>query len=232
MEKRSQEILLTLIREHIKTAQPVGSEVLVSKYKLGVSSATIRNELAALEKDGFIAQPHTSAGRIPTALGYSVWLANLKPKKISTEELHDFEKLFNDVSEDGCKIIAKNVAQLAHASVFWAFNRRNYYHTGISNLLTQPEFVGSNLIYDISAVVDRMEDVIAEHFDCFNEGVEVLLGDDNPFSNICGAVVLKYRHGVVSGVVGLLAPLRQDYEKNISIMNLLASKLNKHEQTS
>lgn len=233
MEKRSQEILLTLIREHIKTAQPVGSEILVSKYKLPVSSATIRNELVALEKDGYIVQPHTSAGRIPTKLGYSVWVANLKPKKVSPEDLEVFEKLFADSSEDGSKLIAKNVAHLAHASVFWAFNRRNFYHTGISNLLTQPEFVGSNLIYDISAVVDRMEDVIAEHFDCFNEGVEVLLGDDNPFSNICGAVVLKFRRGITFGVVGLLAPLRQDYEKNVAIMNLLASKLNtSHEQAS
>lgn len=225
MEKRTADILLAVIREHIKTAQPVGSEVLQTKYKFGVSSATIRNELAVLEREGFIAQPHTSAGRIPTVKGYGAWISGLKPKKLSQKDLDDLESFFADQTEDGLKLLAKELARLANTAVFWAFHRRHFYHTGLSNFLTQPEFVGSNLIYDISAVVDRMEDVIHENFDHWHDGVEILIGDSNPFSNICSAIVLKYRTGTNVSIVGLLGPLRQDYERNAALMNLLESKL-------
>ena len=64
MNKRKELILKTIIKEHIKTAQPVGSEGLVDKYDLDISSATVRSEMAELEEAGFIVQPHTSAGRI------------------------------------------------------------------------------------------------------------------------------------------------------------------------
>ena len=75
MEKRREKILYTIVKEHIATGSPVGSEILVSKYKLGVSSATVRNEMAELEDNGFIIQPHTSAGRIPTEKAMpTIWI--------------------------------------------------------------------------------------------------------------------------------------------------------------
>lgn len=225
MEQRTEEILLAVIKEHIKTAQPVGSEVLQTKYKIGVSSATIRNELSCLERDGYLVQPHTSAGRIPTTKGYQVWIATLKSKKLSQKDTDDLSGYFSDQSEDGLKLLAKEMARLANTAVFWAFNRRHFYHTGLSNFLTQPEFVGSSLIYDISAVVDRMEDVIWENFDHWNEGVEILIGENNPFSAVCGSIILKYRNGTNISVVGLLAPLRQDYERNSALLNFLENKL-------
>ncbi len=225
MEKRTEEILLAVIKEHIKTAQPVGSEVLQTKYKIGVSSATIRNELAELEREGFIAQPHTSAGRIPTAKGYGTWINSLKQKKLSQKDADELDGFFADKSEDGLKLLAKELARMANTAVFWAFHRRHFYHTGLSNFLTQPEFVGTNLIYDISAVVDRMEDVIWENFDHWNDGVKILIGESNPFSNVCGATILKYRSGSNVSIVGFLAPLRQDYERNSAIINFLESKL-------
>jgi transcriptional regulator of heat shock response len=224
MEKRSQEILKAVIREHIKSAQPVGSEAIVSKYKLGVSSATVRNELAALEEEGFLVQPHTSAGRIPTAKGYLVWVDEVILIK-NHKAFPDLGELLVDKTEDGFKLLAKELSKLSNASVFWAPHRRSFYHTALSNLLTQPEFVGSNLIYDISGVVDRMEDVIRDNYDQWREGVEVVIGEANPFSSICGAIVLKYRFGGFFGVIGLLAPLRQDYEKNIALMKYLENKL-------
>lgn len=223
MEKRSENILIAVIKEHIKTAQPVGSELLFNKYNFGVSSATIRNELSLLEHEGYIVQPHTSAGRIPTAKGYQVWINQIKDKKSHLSvPLDDF---VNDMSEDGLKVLAKELARVTNASVFWAFHRRNFYHTGLSNLLTQPEFVGSNLIYDISAVVDRMEDIIMENFDYFADGTEIMIGEANPFSPHCGCVLLKYHQGSNIGIMGLLAPLRQDYERNLAFIKYLENKV-------
>ena len=79
---RRLEILRAIVDEYVATHEPVGSKVLSEKHNLGVSPATIRNEMAVLEEEGLITQPHTSAGRIPTDLGYRAFvdqLATVKP---------------------------------------------------------------------------------------------------------------------------------------------------------
>ena len=70
METRKAEILRAIVEEYVETAQPVGSSTVARSRRLGVSSATIRNDMTVLEREGYLAQPHTSAGRIPTDLGY------------------------------------------------------------------------------------------------------------------------------------------------------------------
>ena len=70
LDDRKAEILRAIVEEYVETAQPVGSQTVARSSHLGVSSATVRNDMTVLERDGFIAQPHTSAGRIPTDLGY------------------------------------------------------------------------------------------------------------------------------------------------------------------
>jgi heat-inducible transcriptional repressor len=70
LTERQKSILMLVIRDYIETAQPVGSNALVKRYHLDLSSATVRNELAALDEVGYLRQPHTSAGRVPTEEGY------------------------------------------------------------------------------------------------------------------------------------------------------------------
>ncbi len=77
LTERRQKLLQYIVDEYVQTAQPVGSNMLVEKYKLPVSSATIRNEMAALEEEGYVVQPHTSAGRIPTDAGYRYYVEAL-----------------------------------------------------------------------------------------------------------------------------------------------------------
>src|SRR5437762_11015678 len=81
---RSKRVLAALIREYIATGEPVASALLVTAAGLGVSSATVRNILARLEDDGYVQQPHTSAGRIPTDRGYRVYVDMLLEGKRST----------------------------------------------------------------------------------------------------------------------------------------------------
>ena len=80
LSERKEAILRALVRHHIRTGEAVGSEAIVQASGLGVSSATIRNELAALEEMGFLAQPHASAGRMPTDLAYRYYV-NLLPAR-------------------------------------------------------------------------------------------------------------------------------------------------------
>jgi heat-inducible transcriptional repressor len=77
LTERQEKILDFIVREHIETASPVGSRAVVEKEDMGVSSATVRNEMAHLEKQGYVAQPHTSAGRVPTAKGYRYFVGYL-----------------------------------------------------------------------------------------------------------------------------------------------------------
>lgn len=82
LEERKLEVLRAIIEDYIATEEPVGSKALAERHHLGVSPATIRNDMALLEEEGYIAQPHTSAGRVPTDKGYRLFvdrLASLKP---------------------------------------------------------------------------------------------------------------------------------------------------------
>lgn len=85
LSDRRQRVLLALIEEYVSRALPVGSRTLVERYALGVSPATVRNELSFLEEEGYIAQPHTSAGRIPTDFGYRNFVDKLLSSEIDEE---------------------------------------------------------------------------------------------------------------------------------------------------
>ena len=81
-EERKLAVLRAIVEDYVATQEPVGSRALVDRHHLGVSPATVRNDMAALEEEGFIAQPHTSAGRIPTDKGYRLFvdkLSHVKP---------------------------------------------------------------------------------------------------------------------------------------------------------
>ena len=80
---RSEMILKMIVEYFIKTAEPVGSQTLIEEYDLPYSSATIRNEMSALEKMGYIEKPHTSAGRVPSSKGYEYYCKHLRDKELN-----------------------------------------------------------------------------------------------------------------------------------------------------
>jgi heat-inducible transcriptional repressor len=97
MDKRKMSILAIVVDEYIKTGEPVGSNTVLKLLDINVSSATVRNDMAYLEKLGFLEQPHTSAGRIPTYLGYRFYIDNLMaPKPLSPQEKHLIDSLLNE----------------------------------------------------------------------------------------------------------------------------------------
>jgi len=199
----------------------VGSEGLVDKYNLDISSATVRNEMAELEELGFIAQPHTSAGRIPTEKAYNFYLENLSEERLSEAEVKVFEKLLAEKDEENFKQAAKAMAKISQTAIFWAFHKHDLYYTGISNLLHQPEFRETNLIYDISEVIDRVDEIIGSIFNDLKYGPQILIGSKNPFGAYCGTVVAKYKLGDNIGLVGILGPVRMNYEKNLALVKFI-----------
>jgi heat-inducible transcriptional repressor len=227
---RKKQILEAIIKEHISTGAPVGSSNLVEKYKLDCSSATVRNIMAELEEEGFIRQPHTSAGRVPTEAAYKSYLADVigkkKVKKIKDKDLHEIDLALGDSDETAMRDTAKTLAALTDSAVFWAFHKNNLYYTGLSNLFQQPEFVNSGLVYNVSSIIDRMDEIIDGIFEKTSEKAEIFIGEANPFGNFCGAILAKYKRGNQSGLFGILGPMRMDYERNLSLVEYILKRLN------
>jgi len=122
LDPRAQQVLGAVIREYIATAEPVASTQLVRGYKLDVSPATVRNELAALEDAGLLTHPHTSAGRVPTDLGYRYFIETLMPSpSLRTDEQvtvsHQFQQALQDTAA-WLRVAASSLARLtAEASI-------------------------------------------------------------------------------------------------------------------
>jgi heat-inducible transcriptional repressor len=114
--ERQRDLLRAVIREYIASAQPVASAALVRRYRLDLSSATVRNELAALEDLGLLTHPHTSAGRVPTDLGYRYFIESLMPRpSLHPEEQltvsHQFQQALSNTSE-WLRLAASTLARL------------------------------------------------------------------------------------------------------------------------
>lgn len=120
MEKltpRQQNILRIVISEYIQTGTPIGSKTLVTKHNLGVSSATVRNEMAALEERGYLTQPHTSAGRIPTEQGYRYFVEKLMGEtQLSPTEQLMIQHQFHQARLELDQWMRLSAAVLAHST--------------------------------------------------------------------------------------------------------------------
>jgi heat-inducible transcriptional repressor len=124
LDKRKAYILATVVYEYIATAEPVASQTLTQKYQLGVSSATVRNELADLEAGGYLVQPHTSAGRVPSDAGYRTFVDQLmQPEKLRTEdrrriqdELRDASRELDEIIDGATRLLGKLSKNLAFAT--------------------------------------------------------------------------------------------------------------------
>src|SRR5579863_4038520 len=114
LDARKATILKAVVVEHIDTAQPVGSSAVAASADLDVSSATVRSEMVALEREGYLAQPHTSAGRIPTDKGYRFFVDHLgRPGTLGPHERHEVRKFFAHVHGEVEDLLGRTSGLLA-----------------------------------------------------------------------------------------------------------------------
>ena len=165
IEDRKLEVLRAIVEDFIATNEPVGSKALVDRHSLGVSSATIRNDMAALEEEGLIAQPHTSAGRIPTDAGYRVFvdrITELKP--LSSAEKRAIQTFLEDAADldDVLFRAVRTLAQLTrHVAVvqYPSLSRSRVRHLEVVSLSTTRLMLV--LITDTGRVEQRTVDLPA-----------------------------------------------------------------------
>jgi transcriptional regulator of heat shock response len=236
MEDRQKQILKAIISEFIQTAEPVGSKTIMVSYKFNVSPATIRSDMADLEKDGFLIQPHTSAGRIPTDAGYRYYVDDLADYDLIRQQSSSvLKQLKAEFNKDKLKRqIHDAVALLSKATNNMTFatlpNSRTFY-LGISNVLKSPEFIKDPL--QASQVIEIVEDNnnflnFLESLGDFSQNVQIFIGKENILEKIqsCSLIISRYNTLEYSGYLGIMGPTRMNYPYNTIILEEVANLLN------
>ncbi|MBP9763072.1 hypothetical protein KBD34_05695 [Patescibacteria group bacterium] len=217
MDERHASLLQAIVEEYIASAQPVGSQSLVSRYNLDVSPATVRNWCAELETEGLLMQPHTSGGRVPTERGFQAYVTRfVVPKACPKRERDLLERAFLTETdpERRLKALAKTLAELSELAVVAALGEADTYYTGLSHLFSQPEFRDWQRVVSLTEVLDRLDGALLQIRTVRLEDPRVLLGSDCPFGQAAGVILLS----VDSSMIGVLGPLRMDYQAVYRLM--------------
>ena len=196
LEERRLAVLRAIVEDYVSTHEPVGSKALVERHSLGVSPATIRNDMAALEEEGFIAQPHTSAGRVPTDRGYRLFvdrLSGVKPltgaERRAIHQFLDDAVDLDDVMVRTVRLLAQLTRQVALVQ-YPSMSRSSVRHVEVVALSTTRVIIV--IIVDSGRVEQRIVDLPAPIADGvlgeLRSRLVVALGD-KPFSGVPSALV-------------------------------------------
>ena len=230
ISKRQTQILNTLIEEYVNSAQPVSSRLLEKKYDFGICPATIRIEMQKLTDKGYLYQPHTSAGRLPTDKGYRFFVDNLAEKELEDFEMGDgFGKLTTSWFEDEIggnikfiQVLTKNLAQASGALVLSYLEKENvFWREGWEEILKEPEFGEKDFLLNFAEFLENFENNI-ENFK-INAGIKIYIGKENPFKKAKDLSLISSRYHLPNedGIISLLGPKRMAYDKNIGLFNSL-----------
>lgn len=213
MTERQEQILKAIVEQYAEVASPVGSSLLAKVFN--VSSATIRSEMAELERHGYITQPHTSAGRIPTDKGYRSYVNNVSDAP--TKEESRAERALTSrvhgagLPEQTIKNAVDTLVELTH-NLGLATLGDQLYMSGLSNLFGQPEFMHPGQVQEVAKLLDNLEPWL--HETAPNEPLNVFIGRENPIgaSAGCSLIISKFRSPYSDrSYVGVLGPTRQSY---------------------
>ncbi|MBQ6375360.1 transcriptional regulator [Candidatus Saccharibacteria bacterium] len=231
--ERQKQILFQIVEEYAETASPVGSVTMAKLFQ--VSPATIRAEMARLEALGLIAQPHTSAGRIPTDAGYRYYVNNLEVAE-DTPRLGSADDDFSDETsereqksiERGTHVLEVRVSSQSRAdaairgavdtlveltgNLGLATIGGQLYLSGISRLFTQPEFMDTRRVQAVAKLLDNLEPWLREAAP--GEALNIFIGQENPIgkNSEVSLIISKFRSPFSDrSYIGVLGPTRQNY---------------------
>lgn len=221
MTNRQGQILAAIIEQYAEVAVPVGSVTLAKLFN--VSSATVRAEMARLEEGGYIAQPHTSAGRVPTDKGYRWYVNKLgedqpKPEVDRSARAIDTRVKSAGEPEAAIQSAVRSLVELTH-NVGLATIGNSLYVRGLANLFGQPEMMDFGSAREVATLLDNLEPWLKEAAP--NQPLSVFIGRENPIgkSSGCTLVVSRFRSPYSDhSYIGVLGPTRQDYR---TVMNLV-----------
>ena len=222
MTDRQIAILASIIEQYAEVAVPVGSVTLAKLF--GVSSATIRAEMVKLEEMGLIAQPHTSAGRVPTDKGYRYYVngiteANETPvQERSAKAIAARASTHGDRADRAIRSAVDSLADLTH-NLGIATIGDQLYLSGMGNLFSQPEFMHGDQSQNVARLLDNLEPWLREAAP--NEPLNVYIGTENPIGKNAEAtlIISRFRSPYSdNSYIGILGPTRQSYGKVMGLV--------------
>jgi len=223
---RQTQILKCIIDEYIETAEPVGSDVLEKKHGLGVSSATIRNEMATLTNLKYLKQPHTSAGRVPTPRAMKFYVDQLMEEKQMSlaeevkakEEVWDSRDDIEDLIEEATNSLAARTDSLAVA----ALDDGRSWHAGLANVFQSPEFADLGVCSSVFSLLEEETRIIDLFFKRLmgDSSVEVIFGEELGWDELepVGVVATRFKVRNRLGALGIVGPVRLKYQTVIPII--------------
>lgn len=220
---RQTQLLKVIIDEYIDSAAPVGSLALEKKYDLGVSPATIRNEMATLTDKGYLKQPHTSAGRVPTSKAMKFYINQLmEEKRLSvTEEVsarenvwdvrHNLDKLMNEAT--------RSLARNTHALAIATTDSGEVWSSGYANVFDEMELISQQVCQNIFQFIEeqkRLEELFFKRFTGISP-IEVLFGEELGWDSFepVGFVSTRINLGDKQAVIAVVGPVWFDYAQII-----------------
>ncbi len=229
---RQAKILASIVKEYCETNEPVASKELVEKYDFAISGATVRNEMQALEKMGYIMHPHTSAGRIPTDAGFRYFVNQLMERvKLTSKEqerlkieIHKLQAINQEIG----RRLAKVLSESSQAASF-AILPGEVSTTGIANILDNPQLPAEDA-KEIAQFFDNIDEYAEGMLKEYSNkksatayiGKEITLSQKGDHSMIVSGVTLPSGQ---KGVIGLLGPKSMKYEKNLTLMEYISKLL-------
>ncbi len=237
LTERQQKILECIIKEYTRKANPVGSTSILEGYGFSFSPATIRMEMAILEKRGYLYQPHTSAGRIPTDKGYRYFIGSL----MGNQELSRRDQFL--IQEELLKLRVKNLklvrtmarllGALSHnLAISGIIEDKEYFQSGIKGLLSQPEFSKNvDEICRTVEILDYLDQNVEKLMAKLGKGeMTILVGRENPLvkGKECSVIVSRCQFADgENGILAIMGPKRMEYAKNVSLVKYVVELLKK-----
>ncbi|MBI4127287.1 DeoR family transcriptional regulator [Candidatus Peregrinibacteria bacterium] len=236
---RKKQIFSAIVEHFIETAQPVGSKTIITSYNFQVSPATVRNDMAELEEEGLIFQPHTSAGRVPTDRGYRVYVDELADfdlaEKLAMKTIRDLRKnrlagIVKQKVQGAVHLLSEATPNMAFATI--PENNRTFF-MGFSKILRQPEFMHEPV--RASQVMEVIEDDQSFLRGLASLGldseIKIFIGHENilPTIDSCSLIVTDYQYEGYKGYIGILGPKRMPYAYNSAILKEIRDLLNSNE---
>lgn len=234
LTSRQTQILKTIIDEYIETAEPVGSEALDKKYNLGVSPATIRNEMASLTKLNFLKQPHASAGRVPTPAAMKFYINQLMDEKQMSlvdevkakEEVWDSRDDIDELMSEATHALAARTKSLAVAAL--KDKKDRFWHAGHSYIFQNPEFADVATCQSLFSIFEEMDKLDRLFFGFESASpLEVLFGEELDIPELAPTGIISTHFDIKGkkGALGIIGPARVDYGTLIPILRYFGNMI-------
>lgn len=232
---RQTQILKAIIDEYIDTALAVGSEALEKKYNLGVSPATIRNEMVALTKAGYLKQLHTSAGRVPTPVAMKFYIDQLMEEKEMSlvdevkakEDVWDARKDLKELMEEATHALAQTTQSLSIAALDEGENEKKFWHSGYSYIFNNPEFADMAACAGLFSFLEEGDKLQKLFFEISRPAsvMDVLFGEElgMPELSPAGIVTTHFNVQGKPAVLGVIGPARLSYPTVIPVLRYFRS---------